>query len=338
MFLKKKFSGPNLLLSGGFFIFLVLVFLGFFLYFSNLRAPDPTDREEKSFVISSGEGLKSIAYRLEQAGLIRNSWAFIVLVYQQNLDQKIQAGDFWLSASMPAKEIAQELTSGSLDTWVTIIPGFRAEEVALVLKEKLSGFDKVWFENLKVKEGYLMPDSYLVPKNASWADFWQIINKNYQSKVSEEILIKAKNQGLNEEELIILASLAEREAKSRADQRAVAGVLLNRIRNNWPLQVDASVQYALANKSCPRDYPVSCVWWPKITGQDTRTIVSAYNTYQNSGFPPGPICSPSFGAIEAVVEAPQNSPYWYYISDSSGKLHLATTLTEHEENINRYLR
>ncbi|MDD3532241.1 MAG: endolytic transglycosylase MltG [Candidatus Shapirobacteria bacterium] len=338
MFFKKKLFGSNLLFLGGFFVFLLLVFLGLFLYFLNLRAPDLAIQEEKPFVVSSGESLRSIANRLEQSGLIRGSWAFIILAYQQNLDRKIQAGEFRLSTSMSAREIVGKLTSGSLDTWVTIIPGSRSEEVALTLKERLSGFDEIWFENLKASEGYLMPDSYLVPKNASWIDFWQIVSKNYQRKVNKEVLAKAQSRGLGEEELIIFASLVEREAKSLVDQQAVAGVLLNRIRNGWPLQVDASVQYALANKSCQRDYPAQCVWWPKITGQDTRKMISAYNTYQNGGFPPGPICNPSPGAIEAVAGAPEDSPYWYYISDSSGKLHLAITLAEHEENINRYLR
>lgn len=337
MFLKKNFFGPNLLFLGGFFVF-ALFSLGLLLYFSNLRAPSSAVNQEELFVISPGEGLSSIADRLEQAGLIKNSWAFMILVYQQGLGQKIQAGDFWLSPSMSAKEISNQLTAGSLDIWVTIIPGWRAEEIALVLKEKLSAFDEEWFKNLKAEEGYLMPDSYLVPKNASWADFWQIVSQNYQKKVAGEVLTRAQDRGLSEKELIILASLVEREAKNQADRQAVAEVLLNRLDADWPLQIDASVQYALANQNCPQDYPAQCVWWPKIVGQDTRTISSAYNTYQNSGLPPGPICNPSPETIEVVANASIDSPYWYYISDKSGKLHLAKTLAEHEENINRYLR
>lgn len=336
-FNKKNFFGLNLLFLGGFFVF-ILFFGGLLLYFFNLKAPNSTVDQEELFVVSSGEGLKSIADRLEQAGLVKKSWAFMILIYQQGLSQKIQAGDFWFSPSMSAKEIANRLTVGSFDTWVTIVPGWRAEEAALVLKEKLSAFDEEWFENLKAREGYLMPDSYLVPKNASWADFWKIISQNYQKKVTGEVLARAQDRGLDEEELIILASLVEREAKSQADRQAVAEVLLNRLDAGWPLQVDASVQYALANQNCPRNYPSPCVWWPKISGQDTRTISSAYNTYQNSGFPPGPICSPSPETIGAVVNASLDSPYWYYLSDKSGELHLAKTLAEHEENISRYLK
>ncbi|MGI6278211.1 MAG: endolytic transglycosylase MltG [Patescibacteria group bacterium] len=337
MLLKEKLSGLNLLFAGGFFIFLALL-VGFFVYSANLGPVDSGSQEETMFVISSGENLNSVASRLEKAGLIKKAWPFIILVQKEGLSQKIQAGSFRLSPAMTAEEIAKNLISGSLDVWVTIIPGTRAEEVALVLKEKLSGFDEIWFENLKANEGYLMPDSYLIPQNASWDNFWQIIKNNYQAKVDEATLLKAQDRGLNEEALIVLASLAEREAKTQSDQQIIAGILLNRIRNDWPLQVDATVQYALANQNCQRSHPAQCVWWPKATSQDIKTISSPYNTYQNKALPPGPICNPSPGAIEAVANAPQDSPYWYYLSGSSGELHLAKTLAEHEENINRYLR
>jgi len=113
---------------------------------------------------------------------------------------------------------------------------------------------------------------------------------------------------------------------------------LNRINNSWPLQVNAGVQYALANQRCNLGVPSQCVWWPKITPGDIKIIVSSYNTYQSQNLPPRPICNPSPGAIEAVANAPKDSPFWYYISDQSGKIHLAKTLIEHEENINRHLR
>ncbi|MDD3679868.1 MAG: endolytic transglycosylase MltG [Candidatus Shapirobacteria bacterium] len=332
-FFNRRFFVLNFLL-----FFLVVVVFGFSFGYFNLRPVSSGDSQEKMFVVSPGENLQSVANRLEQANLIRNSWVFMLLVYQQGLNQKIQAGDFRLSSSMNAREIAQSLTFGSLDVWVTIIPGTRAEEVALVLKDKLAAFDSEWFENLKKNEGYLMPDSYLIPRNASWDNFWQIVNKNYQAKVTPEILTGAQSRGLSEKQLIILASLIEREAKNFVDQQAVAGVLLNRISDRWPLQVDASVQYVLANQRCPVNVPSSCTWWPKATPEDLRTAVSDYNTYQTNSFPPGPICNPSPGAIRAVANAPQDSPFWYYISDSSGTLHLAKTLAEHEENINRYLR
>ncbi len=337
---KKKRAFFGFVFWGGATLFLITTaVLGVFFYFLNLRAPSQLKAEEKVFVVFPGENLKSIADRLEQAGLIRNMWVFMFLVYQQDLSQKIQAGDFRFSASMEAREVARGLTSGvPLDVWVTIIPGTRAEEVALVVKENLINFNLDWFKNLQEKEGYLMPDSYLIPKNATWEVFWQIIERNYRRKVSEEILTQAQERNLNEEQLIILASLVEREVKTFADQQIVTGILLNRLRDGWPLQIDASVQYALANQRCSTDYPTECIWWPKVTGQDIRAVSSPYNTYQHNSFPPGPISNPSPKTIEAVATASLTSPYWYYISDFSGKLHPAKTLAEHEQNIEQYLR
>ncbi len=316
------------------FLFSFLFALGFYCF--NLR-PVGVESQEQTFVIFPGESLKSIAVRLEKEGLVRNSWVFLATVYRRGLSRKIQAGDFHLFSTMTTGEVIDNLTCGSSDVWVTIVPGTRAEQIALVLKEKLTNFNSDWLDSLRENEGYLVPDSYLVPKDTDWEVFWQIIDKNYNLKVTEDILSQAKERGLGEEELIILASLVEREAKTPADRQAVAEVLLNRVNHGWPLQVDASVQYVLASLRCSDNLVDQCVWWPKVSATDIKEAASSYNTYQNKSLPPGPICNPSVGSVEAVARASQNSPFWYYLSDHQGKIHLAKTLSEHEENINQYL-
>jgi UPF0755 protein len=325
-----------------FFLGLVLFFLvtSFFtlgFYFLGGR-PVGEETGEQIFAIPPGENLKLTALRLEEEGLIRNWLVFLATAYQQGLNQKIQAGEFYLSVSMTTSEIAHRLTRGSSDVWITIVPGVRAEQVALVVKKELVNFDSIWLAKLKAAEGYLTPDSYLIPKQADWEIFWQIIKDNYDLKVTENILEQAEERGIREEELIILASLVEREAKTASDRREVAGVLLNRLNSDWPLQVDASIQYALASLNCPDNFLDQCVWWPRVAADDINQAVSAYNTYLNKGLPPAPICSPSSVSIEAVAQAPLNSPFWYYLSDQQGKIHLAKNLAEHEENVNRYLR
>lgn len=320
--------------------FLIVSLFASGIYFLGIR-PVGTEAGEQVFVIPSGESLKSTALRLEEEGLVKNWLVFLAAVYQQGLNRKIQAGEFYLSPAMTTPEIARRLTRGSNDVWITIVPGVRAEQVALIIKENLPNFDSSWLLELKRAEGYLMPDSYLVPKQADWKTFWEIISKNYRLKVTESILTQAEERGLDQKELIILASLVEREAKTTSDRREVAGILLNRLNLDWPLQVDASVQYALASLNCqdrPLDQLDQCVWWPKITADDIGRTVSSYNTYLNKGLPSAPICNPSLESIEAVAQAPLDSPFWYYLSDQQGEIHLAKTLAEHEENINRYLR
>jgi UPF0755 protein len=111
----------------------------------------------------------------------------------------------------------------------------------------------------------------------------------------------------------------------------VASVILNRFKAGMKLDIDATVQYALGYQ------PLEKTWWKKDLTQDDLKIDSPYNTYTNPGLPPGPISNPGLASIKAVVEAPETD-YVFYVSDSSGKLHFAKTLEEHNENVRKYLQ
>jgi len=317
-----------------FFIFAGAIF-GF--YQISLSPVNPRQSREQMFVISSNESLVSVGRRLKEAGLIRDERIFLFEVKRMGLATKIEAGDFRLSPAMDLRELILSLTVGSIDVWITIIPGWRAEQVAGELKEKIASFEPSWIEILKEKEGYLFPDSYLIPKTASLGGVLKIIGRNYNKKVTPQIINEAGARGLSENELIVLASLIEREAKFIDDRYQVAAVLLNRINANWPLQVDATIQYAVASDNCQGGISEKCDWWPKIDGNRIREVDSPFNTYKYKGLPPTPICNPSLQSIEAVIKAPLNSPYWYYLSDKEGKVYLSKTLKEHEDNIKQFL-
>lgn len=138
------------------------------------------------------------------------------------------------------------------------------------------------------------------------------------------------------EEVLILASIVEREVKFNNDRPIVAGILLKRLEKNWPLQADATVQYAIASAKCKGKSAKCGNWWPKNLTREDLKIKSPYNTYLYPGLPPGPICNPGLAAIEAVLN-PVGSEYWFYLSDEEGKMHYAKTAEEHEENISKYL-
>jgi UPF0755 protein len=110
----------------------------------------------------------------------------------------------------------------------------------------------------------------------------------------------------------------------------VSGILWKRLDNDWPLQVDATLQYAKGYDERTKD------WWAEPLAAD-KDITSSYNTYKNQGLPPGPICAPSESSINAAVY-PEGSEYWYYISDLNGNMHYAQDLTQHNANINTHLR
>lgn len=278
-------------------------------------------KETKIFVIQKGEGLRSIARRLKEEKLIKDPIVFFILVQKLNLADKIQAGDFRLSPSMEAQKLAQELTHGTLDVWVTIPEGLRSEEIAQILKEKVPSFTDNWALELKKNEGYLFPDTYLIPKDADINLVIKIMRDNFEEKWKK--LKSDKKVG----EVVILASIVEREAKFAEDRPVVAGILTNRLRLGMPLQADATVQYARGE--------IDNNWWEKLTPEDLK-INSPFNTYLNYGLPPSPIANPGFDVLKAAA-TPAKTNYLYYLSSKDGRMHYAETLEEHHQNIEKYL-
>lgn len=311
-------------------VLLLIVFGGGLLWWKDsLSAVNPKATSSKIFVVNSGEGIRSIATRLKSEGLIRDQIGFFLRVKLSKLDGKLQAGDFRLSPAMDVPTIITQLTHGTLDTWVTTLEGWRDEEIALVLAKELQIPES---EFLKYsREGYMFPDTYLLPKDATAAAIVQIFSKNFETKVNSQIRDGFTTQKLTLEQGIILSSIVEREGRTAEDRPVIAGILLKRLRSGWPLQVDATIQYALGYQSDEKS------WWKKALTDADKKINSLFNTYRNTGLPPAPIANPGKAALTAVA-FPQDTPYWYYLHDTDGVAHYARTLEEHEANIVRYLR
>ena len=280
------------------------------------------------FVVNKGGGVREIAYNLKAKGLVRNPIVFFLLLKKLRLDKKIEAGDFRLNPSMNTSDIAQTLTHGTLDIWVTIPEGLRAEEIAEILKDKIPTYKPFWKDVLIQKEGYLFPDTYLVPKNADIALIVSLMLKNFENKYAA-IQPNEKNT-LSKNDSVIVASLVEREARFPEDRILVASVMSNRLKIDMKLDIDATVQYALGYSQDEK------TWWKKNLTVDDLAINSIYNTYKNSGLPPTPISNPGIDAIASVINAPKTD-YLYYISDKSGRLHFAKTIEEHNANVKKYI-
>lgn len=310
---------------------MVMVFFGSIYYLDGLKPVSKTNKTSKIFVIQRGERIESIIKRLYEEKLIRSRVVFYLVVKRLGIEKRIQAGDFRLSSAMAAEEIAKTLTHGTLDIWVTVIEGLRKEEVAQIVSKNLGLPESVFIT--RAQEGYLFPDTYLMPKNADIEMVIKVFENNFRKKFTDDLKIKAENRlGMSEREIITLASMVEREAKTDEERKVVAGILWKRLKNDWPLQVDATVQYALGYQ------PKEKTWWKKNLTLEDLKINSSYNTYVNTGLPPTPISNPGLSSILAVVNAKIDTPYWYYLSDKTGRLHYAKTLEEHNRNIERYLR
>lgn len=313
-----------------FIIIIALLIIGCYLFYKEgTLAVDKNSQTAIIFVVKRGESLNQIINNLNSQGLIRSRIVFFLVIKQLGVERNIQAGDFRLSPAMDVFEIAKNLTHGTLDIWTTIIEGLRREEIAQIISKDFTIPESEFLKY--AQEGYLFPDTYLIPKDATAETVLKIFTTNFDNKFSQQLKNKAASLNLKENEVIILASIVEKEARNKQDMQKVASIILKRYQNDWPLQVDATIQYALGYQ------PVEKTWWKKSLTKDDLEIKSAYNSYKNPGLPPTPICNPGLNAIEAVINADPTTPYWYYMSDKSGLMHYAVTLDQHNQNIDQYL-
>lgn len=288
---------------------------------------DKTKTEMKIFVVRKGEGLNAIIQNLAGETLIRNRVVFYIVVKQLGIEKSIQAGDFRLSPSMNVYDIAKTLTHGTLDVWVTVVEGLRKEEIARIISKNFDMPESEFTQN--AREGYLFPDTYLIPKTATAEMIVSILRDNFEKKYGS---IPKTNTSLTKHQIVTLASLVEREVRRDEDRLTVANIIVKRIENDWPLQIDATVQYAVGYQ------PNEKTWWKKNLTLEDLAIKSTYNTYKITGLPPGPIGNPGLASLKAAANADGSTLYWYYISDKTGAVHYAQTLEEHNANIQKYLR
>lgn len=289
-------------------------------------AQDPANKSSQIFVVAKGEGVREIANSLKTKGLIRDPIVFFLQTKRLGLDKDLEAGDFRLSPSMDLYTIIQNLTHGTLDIWVTIPEGIRAEEIANILKKDIPSYKPGWKETLATREGYLFPDTYLIPRDADINLVMSILYNNFGNKYTG---VDGGKSGLTQQEIVTIASLIEREAKFAQDRPLVASVILNRLGIGMKLDIDATVQYALGWEEDEKR------WWKKNLTINDLKISSPYNTYRNVGLPPTPISNPGLSSIMAVIN-PSKTNYLFYISDKSGHLHFAKTIEEHNANIQKY--
>jgi len=308
------------------FLLLIIFIVGSLWWIHGTSPVNASDTRQKTFVVQPGEPLRTIANHLQANGLINDPIVFFLITKTNGLDNKIEAGDFRLSPNMSASEIAQTMTKGTLDVWVTVPEGFRATEIAQVLKQKLPQYTEAWQTDLQANEGYLFPDTYSVQKSATIEQIIQQMRQNFTQRYAS--ITPNTRQSYTQNQIVTVASLVEREAKFPEDRPLVASVIYNRLQAGMPLDIDASVQYAIGT---------SAKWWPTLTTSGSETIpASPYNTYTNVGLPPTPICNPGLAAITAAIN-PAQTNYVYYISDSSGHNHYEETLAGHNADIKKYL-
>jgi len=169
-------------------------------------------------------------------------------------------------------------------------------------------------------EGFLFPDTYRLIKGEPTEAIRMMLD-NFGVKYKDEIKPNLGDKNLYE--VMIVASLIEKEAKTQTDREQIAAVLYNRLAEGMRLDVDATVRYAIND-------------WKRALTKEDLSIDSPYNTRRYGGLPPTPICNPGLATIKAALNPPQ-SDYYYYLTDYQGVTHYAKTLAEHNANKLKYL-
>lgn len=279
--------------------------------------------------IEENRTLSHIALKAKKQDLIKSTLFFKIISILFSGNKGMISGDYVLNERENVFKIAKRFASGDYRlsaVKITIPEGSSIFEIAEILSKKtdLKNFNSQEFISLaKDKEGYLYPDTYFFLPNAKTAHIIETMENNFTKKISS-IEIEIKDFGKTLKEILVMASIIEKEVPKTEDRKIVAGILWKRISIGMPLQVDAVFPYITQKKG-------------GVITRDDLKIPSPYNTYLNKGLPPGPISNPSLDAIASTIN-PIETKYFFYISDKKGITRFASTLEEHNKNIDKYLR
>lgn len=324
------------------FILVIIFLLSVIFVWQAIYLPkEPKSEKEIIFDIEKGQGTKEISINLKKEGLIKSVTLFRLYTLFKGISGKLQAGEYSLSPSMKIPEIANKFVLGDvIEEKIIIIEGWNLREIAQYLEGK--GFSKEKFFELSKKdfsaqfdflkdkpknlslEGYLFPDTYQIKRGENLEDVIRKFLKNFDKKLTKELREEITNQGKSIFEILTMASLIEKEVKTLEDKKLVSGILWKRLKNNIPLQVDATITYITGKKTT------------EISIEETQ-IDSPYNTYKYRGLPLGPISNPGLDSILAAIY-PKESEYWYYLSIPTGQTIFSKTLEEHNLAKAKYLK
>lgn len=276
--------------------------------------------------IPSDATATGFATTLESAHVIRSGTAFRLLARLSGYDHHLDPGAYVFTQPVPLTTILWRVghaRHGIQAARVTLTEGMTRFDMAATLERQLPGFDATAFlEEASTSEGYLFPDTYLFMPGTAEGDIVTRLKSQFSLRIADltpDILSSERSFS----DIVIMASLLEREAQDPEDMQMVAGILWNRIDQDMPLQVDAVFGYIhQKNGYAP-------------TAEDLE-LDSPYNTYRNRGLPPTPISNPGVNALYAALH-PADTDDLYYLTGKDGEMHYAADFEEHKKNRAKYL-
>jgi UPF0755 protein len=316
-----------------------------FLYQDQMVKPGNPDSQSVKFTIEPNESVGEIAERLQNEGLIQNSDIFITFLKYSGLDTRIQAGSYQLDPADSAIKIArmlQDATPQEVDLF--IFEGWRLEEIALSLETSGLNISSQSFVDLTKSnpvifpsnvdfptgaslEGFLFPGKYTFDREINVNELINTLVEHFEVQLTTDMIQGFSDHGLSVFQAVTLASIVQRESVVVEEMPIIASVFYNRLEAGMKLDSDPTIQYALGY-----DF-VNKTWWKHPLVTNDFQVISAYNTYNHVGLPPGPISNPGIDALRAVAY-PDSSDYFYFRAtcDGSGKHSFAVSFEEHLKN------
>ncbi len=320
------------------FLFIsVAALVGWFFQFTE-NVAEGDKKQSVAVIIAKGSTVPEINGILAEKKLVEEDIRFLLLARYLGIATKLQAGEFALHRGQTPKELLLELSSAKpIQHPVTIPEGLVIDDIAAIFaaggwcdREAYSRLarDSDFLKSLGLSErenleGYLYPDTYyLTRKGHDAADLIRMQVRRFVSVWGE--VAEGKQTELSPLEVLILASMVEKEAGVAQERPVIAGVFLNRLQKGMRLQSDPTVMYGIEDFSGP------------LTKTNLRTP-TPYNTYTLKRLPAGPICNPGKDALHAVL-VPEKTDFFYFVSKGKGKHYFSKTLREHNRAVYKYLR
>lgn len=332
-------------------ILLVLTIAFFIIYQIEISSVNDNVFGEKQFEIAKGQGVGDIAENLVTQGFLTKPFWFKVYVFLHGYRSQFVDGKFEVRTDLNIKELIARLLiqDESKEVEIKILEGWNNEEIDKYLTARglitagelvqyseeftggtaLAQIVKNKWNFLKGRpitaslEGYLYPDTYRVYSKTTVADITAKMLNNFNRKLTPELIDEIKKQGKDLDQIIILASIVEKEMFGYENRQKVADIFRKRLAAGMALQSDATVNYVTKKGLIS-------------PSADDIKIDSQYNTYKYPGLPPGPICNPSIEAIKAVIYF-EKTPYWYFLTTREGQIIFSKTHDEHVINKQKYL-
>jgi UPF0755 protein len=301
--------------------------------------PSPALRQGPLIVfIPPHESILGIAGRVAEADVVRSRIAFLGTAGARGVFRSLKAGEYEIPRDATTWDVVTLLQSGQVRQRAVLHPegatvaelgrAFEAEQLAAADAIARVAADKKFLAAHAIEassvEGYLFPDTYQFVRGMTPEEMLGRMVHRMRNKLSPAMKDRARARGLSMHELLTLASIIEREAVVKDEQRLISAVFWNRLRIGMPLQADPTVQYAVAKER------------RALSRADLLTD-HPYNTYVRTGLPPGPIASPGLGAIEAALD-PAPVKYLFFVAQDDKRHYFSMSVDEHNRAVARYRR